>query len=253
MVVDRNLRTRTKSAQGASPQPHTEVDSVTNAPWASVLPTLNAVSKDPASPVAKELLRAGFEALDLLGIGLLVCSDTARLLVANRVGEQILRCRDGLELNADGEVSTTPGCGPSLTDAVRRIANPRATDRGDLALAVRRPSKKRALTLLVRSTNGTDFASGQPAALILILDSALPANTVDAELRQLYGLTPAETKLAKLLMEGITLDDCCRELGIRRTTGRMHLRNLFAKTGVARQGELVALLLKSIGLGPRQK
>jgi DNA-binding CsgD family transcriptional regulator len=33
----------------------------------------------------------------------------------------------------------------------------------------------------------------------------------------------------------------------------MHLRNIFAKTGARRQGELVALLLKSIGLGPRVK
>jgi DNA-binding CsgD family transcriptional regulator len=52
-------------------------------------------------------------------------------------------------------------------------------------------------------------------------------------------------------MEGVALDDCCTQLGIRRTTARMHLRNIFAKTGVRRQGELVALLLKSIGLGPR--
>jgi DNA-binding CsgD family transcriptional regulator len=54
-------------------------------------------------------------------------------------------------------------------------------------------------------------------------------------------------------MEGMALEDCGDELGIRRTTVRMHLRNIFAKTGARRQGELVALLLKSIGLGPRLK
>jgi DNA-binding CsgD family transcriptional regulator len=54
-------------------------------------------------------------------------------------------------------------------------------------------------------------------------------------------------------MEGWALEECCEELGIRRTTAKMHLRNIFAKTNVRRQGELVSLLLKSIGLGPRLK
>jgi DNA-binding CsgD family transcriptional regulator len=75
----------------------------------------------------------------------------------------------------------------------------------------------------------------------------------ELELRQLYGFTSTEAQLANLLMEGMALEDCGDELGIRRTTVRMHLRNIFAKTGARRQGELVALLLKSIGLGPRLK
>jgi len=44
----------------------------------------------------RELLSAGLEALDLLNIGLLVCSASAELLVANRTAEQILQARDGL-------------------------------------------------------------------------------------------------------------------------------------------------------------
>ena len=89
--------------------------------------------------------------------------------------------------------------------------------------------------------------------LVMILDAALPVETTEAELRQLYGFTATETQVANLLMEGLGLEDCCAQLGIRRTTVRMHLRNIFAKTGVRRQGELVSLLLKSIGLGPRIK
>jgi DNA-binding CsgD family transcriptional regulator len=85
----------------------------------------------------------------------------------------------------------------------------------------------------------------------MIVDSGIPANTVEEELRQLYRLTPMETRLAMGLVEGNSLDHCCHELGIRRSTGRMHVRNLFVKTGVRRQAELVSLLLRSIGLGPR--
>lgn len=72
--------------------------------------------------------------------------------------------------------------------------------------------------------------------------------TAEVELRQLYGLTSTEACLANLLMEGKTLDECCRLLDIRRSTARTHLQHLFEKIGVQRQSELVSLLLKSVGM-----
>src|SRR5207302_4654814 len=56
------------------------------------------------------------------------------------------------------------------------------------------------------------------------------------------------TRLANLLMQGTSLEYCCAELGIRRPTACSHLRQLFKKTHVQRQSQLVSLLLKSIGL-----
>jgi DNA-binding CsgD family transcriptional regulator len=93
-----------------------------------------------------------------------------------------------------------------------------------------------------------------PATLLFILDPEIPVETVEAELRQLYGLTSTEACLANLLMDGKALDECCTALGIRRSTARTHLQHLFEKLGVQRQSELVSLLLKSIGLvGPANK
>jgi DNA-binding CsgD family transcriptional regulator len=114
---------------------------------------------------------------------------------------------------------------------------------------------QRPLTLFVRAvkTKTDTPAPDEAAVLIMILDSAQPVETTEAELRQLYGFTATEARLANHLMEGLALEDCCQAMGIRRTTARMHLRNIFAKAGVRRQGELVSLLLKSIGLGPRLK
>jgi DNA-binding CsgD family transcriptional regulator len=206
----------------------------------------------------RDLLAAGLEALDLLNIGLMVCSASAELLVANQTADQILRTRDGLELDADGTLSTIHGENASLKDLVKAVAK---TSRGreigsrDSAFAVQRAPGKRPLTLFVRAvTTKTDApVPNEAAVLVMILDSGLPIETTEAELRQLYGLTATEARLANHLMEGLALEDCCEAMGIRRTTARMHLRNIFAKTGVRRQGELVSLLLKSIGLGPRFK
>jgi DNA-binding CsgD family transcriptional regulator len=87
-----------------------------------------------------------------------------------------------------------------------------------------------------------------PATLLFILDPEISVGTVEAELRQLYGLTSMEACLANLLMGGKALDECCEILDIRRSTARTHLQHLFEKVGVQRQSELVSLLLKSIGL-----
>jgi len=205
-----------------------------------------------------KLLTAGFAALDLLNIGVVVCGLTGEMLVANNTARAIVRARDGLEVDASGVLSATHDKNASLGDIIRQVAKTSRTGEAgtlDTAFALRRPSGKRALTLFVRAVNGpTETAGAQEAAvLVMILDAALPVETTEAELRQLYGFTATETQVANLLMEGLGLEDCCAQLGIRRTTVRMHLRNIFAKTGVRRQGELVSLLLKSIGLGPRIK
>ena len=206
----------------------------------------------------RDLLSAGLEALDLLNIGLIVCNASAELLVANQIAQQILQMRDGLELDADGTLSTTHDDRASLKDLVRSVAKAARTPelvQRDSAFAVQRPGGKRPLTLFVRTVNTKSDApsANEAAVLVMILDSAQPVETAEAELKQLYGFTATEARLSNHLMEGLSLEDCCSAMGIRRTTARMHLRNIFAKTGVRRQGELVSLLLKSIGLGPRLK
>jgi DNA-binding CsgD family transcriptional regulator len=221
---------------------------------AQTLPSLSG----NGSGTVRDLLSAGLEALDLLNIGLMVCSASAELLVVNQTADQILKARDGLELDQDGTLSAIHEESESLKDLVKRVAETsRGQERGsrDTAFAVQRSAGKRPLTLFVRAVKTkTDApAPDEAAVLIMILDSAQPIEATEAELRQLYGFTATEARLANHLMEGLALEDCCEAMGIRRTTARMHLRNIFAKTGVRRQGELVSLLLKSIGLGPRLK
>jgi DNA-binding CsgD family transcriptional regulator len=61
-----------------------------------------------------------------------------------------------------------------------------------------------------------------------------------------YGLTPAETKLAVLVAEGIDLETAATRLAVSVQTIRSQLKSVFAKTNVNRQAELVALLLSNL-------
>ncbi len=102
--------------------------------------------------------------------------------------------------------------------------------------------------------------------LVKPVDYDLLLATIDARLRQIarirtasegnegavdvaalsasFELTPAEARVAVALTEGRRLADVAVDLNISRTTAAFHLRNIFQKTGVRRQAELVGLLLR---------
>jgi len=216
--------------------------------------TREIVSAGPSSEEsATRMLLAGLEAMDLLGVGFIVCNVFGQVLVANQSAEQFFASRDGLELNSDGVLCAVQPCHPPVEELVQRAASAvldKEIANKDAALSVPRGSNKRPLTLLVRSVTSSSktVSSAQPAALVLVLDSSLAVQAIVVELQQLYGLTSTEARLANLLMEGEALDHCCDQLGICRSTGCTHLKRIFKKTGVRRQSELVTLLLKSIGL-----
>jgi DNA-binding CsgD family transcriptional regulator len=57
-------------------------------------------------------------------------------------------------------------------------------------------------------------------------------------------LTPAETRLAIALFKGQSVEAYAKEAGISINTARWHVKQIYAKTGVKRQTELIRILLK---------
>lgn len=197
------------------------------------------------------LLMASFEALDLVNVGLAVNDRSGHLMIANCTAEQIFADRDGLELTSSGEVRFSKHVDPSLLQLVRHIDKALSVETATKSafVAVTRPSGKRPITVLVRPARGESLhANPAPAALMVLLDPEFSVDAAETQLRELYGLTSTEAAIAKLLMDGKTVEGCCGQLGVRVATVRMHVRNLFQKTGVRRQSQLISLLLKSIGL-----
>ncbi len=84
----------------------------------------------------------------------------------------------------------------------------------------------------------------RPAAVLLIIDpdrSPLP----DGELlRMLFNLTSAEGRLCEQLLEGKSLNEAAESSGTSINTTKTHLKNIFSKTGTARQSQLIALLAR---------
>ena len=89
----------------------------------------------------------------------------------------------------------------------------------------------------------------QPAALLLIHDPdravAMPAE----RLARVYGLTPAEAKLAAALAGGSSLGAYADNARITIGTARWYLKQVLAKTGAHRQSELVRQVVMTAGTG----
>jgi len=82
-------------------------------------------------------------------------------------------------------------------------------------------------------------------ALVALHDPA--ATQVDDSLRRFvraYGLTSAESDLAKGLAEGLTLAEIAAKRGVTKETIRTQLKSLFLKTGIRRQVDLLKLIIK---------
>jgi DNA-binding CsgD family transcriptional regulator len=62
----------------------------------------------------------------------------------------------------------------------------------------------------------------------------------------MHGITRAEARLASMLADGISLEEAAEALLVSIQTVRSQLKSVFAKTGVTRQAELVALLLSDM-------
>ena len=83
------------------------------------------------------------------------------------------------------------------------------------------------------------------ARALLVFSNLLPPPAPDPILiSQIFGLTPAESRLASLLAIGHSIDDVAKRLCISRETARNHLKAVFSKTGTHRQAELVSLIFQ---------
>lgn len=84
---------------------------------------------------------------------------------------------------------------------------------------------------------------GVIAALILV-DLERRHHLPETLLRLTFGLTRAEATLASALAAGETLQDIAQRTSVRMPTLRTQLANVLAKTGTARQPQLICLLSK---------
>jgi len=82
---------------------------------------------------------------------------------------------------------------------------------------------------------------GSVLATLRLCESGVEMRVRHQALAQQYRLSPTESRLLRALCDGATTGEFARQNDIRMSTVRTHISNLLAKTGTARQIDLIRL------------
>jgi DNA-binding CsgD family transcriptional regulator len=170
-----------------------------------------------------------------------------RLLVANTPGREILSLRDGFRLES-GQIRLASSKEDStLREVVREIAANRESQVNRLSVTrSSQASPYRLLMMPVPSLGAAPLGISQPAVAMVIIDADSAFSPDASALGALFSLTPAEIRVTSLLVQGHSMEEIAAELGVSLETVRTHVRRVFSKTATNRQGELIALVLRSV-------
>jgi DNA-binding CsgD family transcriptional regulator/PAS domain-containing protein len=189
------------------------------------------------------------EALDPAPHGVLLIDAAGRVSFVNAAAAALMRETRCLTVSG-GRL------GSARADAARRLqaliasavsVEPLAEKGGKMILADDR--RRRTLTLTVAPAPRTQMASLDRGggAIVWITDAVRDAAPSPEILRERFGLTPAESRLALILLRGESQREAADQLGVSFHTVRNQVRSLFAKVGARRQSDLVRRLLQDAG------
>jgi len=200
-------------------------------------------------------------AIDRLPLGIALLDAAGRIVGLNRAGQTMIDARDGLRL-AQGRLQAEQGgearrLAHVLEVAVSASGKGASARRGEAAdLRVSRPSGRAPYLLSVlplspESAGPFDDADGGAArirAVVYIVDPAAVAPGLGQRLGALFGLTAVEAGLVADLLADLTPAEIGERRGVAISTVRSQLRSIFAKTGTARQSELMNLVNRCLML-----
>lgn len=181
-------------------------------------------------------------ALDHLSHSVFLTNATGRILYANSAAATLLAEGDGLS-SANGALeAATPAATAALLAQIQAAVNPQTDHFGRTVLRLPRPSGRASLAVLAAPLRSSDsVSSGQANVLLALIDPGRAWAPEAETLRAMFGLTPAESQLASLIVRGSGIKAAARTLGIAPATARTHLAHVFAKTGLHSQVQLAEL------------
>ncbi len=184
------------------------------------------------------------ETLEVLGFGILIVDVSAKVLMANRAADLILRTGDGLQSHHGRLTCARPQETSAVHHAIRNL-----TQVGTEAdLHVSRSDGRRPFTLHVMPISSLSawmgFAPSTGIAAVFVIDPMSAAADVDG-FAATYELTTSESRMLREIVACGGLMRAAEKLHIAVSTARTHLQHIFSKTSTKNQAELVQLVTRS--------
>jgi DNA-binding CsgD family transcriptional regulator/PAS domain-containing protein len=194
---------------------------------------------------AVETQRAN-QVLDALSAGVVLTDAEGKILHTNATAEAMMRAGTPIR-GVGGTLRTNLPAATQELHAAIALADGQETALGKTGLAVRLTSSGEppmlAHVLPLKQSEARARVRQSAAAAIFVGAVSSGANGAEA-MSVAYGLSPMETRVLTGLLAGQTLQQVAEVLGVARSTARTHLDNIFAKTGVARQADLIRMAMQ---------
>ena len=182
--------------------------------------------------------------INALPQAIFVLDEHGRVMFANRIAERMLLLADAVRL-VDHKLHCRFNCDQGrLEQAIQSAIAPTTLEaRGGWA-RIHSSSGQQTLAAFVGPIIrcGISFASAEARALLIITDPTQTAFADERALQDLFGLAPAEARLASALSAGHSMESAAAILKITQATARSELKSIFRKMGLTRQQDLVRML-----------
>lgn len=183
-------------------------------------------------------------ALNSIRNALLLVNRAGKIVFVNERARAILSQSDSLSLR-NGNLMARGSSEQAILRALIEKATLTSTGRetyGGGAMALTRTGKQPLHILISPISPGNRVFPGDAAATIFLDDPETQPLVPTDVLRKLYGLSPAEARLAVLVLQGHSITEAAEIGQVSRETAKSQMSAVFAKTGTRRQGDLIRLL-----------
>ena len=180
----------------------------------------------------------------------LIADAQRRVIYANSAAREIASTRDAISIEGGRFIAVSRSLDAVLSQAVTKIATAPGGPPRRLEIPGDSGSSYRLLLLPVAGSDVTPLGVSIPAVGILIASDSL-VEPDGAVLRELFALTPTETRIATALVLGQSTEEIARRLNTSLQTVRTHIKRILSKTSTTRQGQLISLVLRNIPLRRR--
>lgn len=187
------------------------------------------------------------DAINQFMLGTLILDRAGKIVASNRVARDTiaqypaLKIRDGALMIADKKTNQ------QLYQALANIEQNQVGNNMPLTITVNLGNLL-ALGLMIRSVRPEDTQTHpvHAHAVVFISDPHGMREISSATLKELFGFTDSESRVAAYMANGHTLTEAAQALSISVNTAKSHARNIYEKTGVKKQTKFIQLVSNSV-------
>lgn len=184
----------------------------------------------------REKYNAVLSVLDMISTGILVVSETADIIVKNRIMRQLLDEKSGLYETTNGQLAAeNENASAALKHGIAEVSATAKgmNDQSGMIVQVPRRGVGTPLIAVVSPLRDAEIEidKGLSGALITLVDPLRPGGVKSDLIAAVYGLTSAEARVAGLVLQGNSNTEIAERIEVSPETIKSQISMILAKSG----------------------